>query len=134
VSFKAILNLEDDHKDIPVLECSYSFIQDVDATGKAITRVKGGTIKLTVEATADTNLIGWMLGHNSLKKGSISFFKRDNESALKKIEFTNALCVDYQEEFTSTGIMPMLITITISPDTIRIGTESHENLWDPKKI
>jgi hypothetical protein len=131
VSFKAVLNLGD-KKEINVLECTFKFTQGVDHTGKVTSSPSGGTIKLIVESSGDTDLLSWMLGHDVTKNGTISFFKRDNESALKKLTFEDGICISYAETFSHAGEKPMLIDMTISARKIQVGTAKLENLWEAK--
>ncbi|MFI5159449.1 MAG: type VI secretion system tube protein TssD, partial [Sphingobacteriales bacterium] len=44
--------------------------QDVDKTGRPSSEVRGGTIQLEVESSADTALAAWMMDDFKMKDGS----------------------------------------------------------------
>jgi hypothetical protein len=133
VAFKATLTL-DGKKEITVINCKYGFTQDVDVTGKVVSSIKGSLIHLTIEGTDDTELLSWMLTHNQRKNGTISFFKSDNESALKKLYFKDGVCVSYSESFSAIGTSPLTIELVISARIIEVGTAKQENYWEAPKI
>lgn len=128
MSFKALIDIED-KKDIVVLSCSFSFHQSIDNTGKIVSKPSGGIIDLELESSDDTDLLSWMIGHNVTKNGVIRFLKRENEGALKKLAFTDGVCINYHEKFTDKGDSPMITSITISARVIEIGTAKFQNLW-----
>ena len=130
MSFKALLDI-DGSKNVRVLECEYGFSQDVDQTGLPNARPKGGVIKLVIESSDEVSfLFSWMISNNEVKKGTISFFRRDHEAAMKKITFEDAVCISYLESFRDYGSVPMTIALTISARVLSIDGESFENHWN----
>jgi len=127
MSFKAELNIEG--KSYTVLECDYSLDQPIDDTHKPIGRPKGGLITMAVESNDDTELFHWMQEPEHTKDGKIVFYKSDAVSIQKKLEFTKAYCVKYNEHFIAEGKTPMTITVTISAQTLKLGDVPYQNLW-----
>lgn len=127
MSFKAKFTV--DGKDFRVLHCSYSLQQDVDKTGRPSSEVRGGTIQLEVESTADTSLAAWMMDAFKDKDGSITFYKRDSEQKLKEISFKKGYLVSYSESFTNMGDNPMSEHFVISAKEIKMGDAEHKNEW-----
>lgn len=127
MSFKAKFTV--DGKDFRVLHCSYSLQQDVDKTGRPSSEVRGGTIQLEVESTADTSLAAWMMDAFKNKDGNITFYKRDSEQKLKEISFKNGYLVSYSESFTNMGDNPMSEHFVISSKEIKVGDAEHKNEW-----
>jgi hypothetical protein len=84
---------------------------------------------MVIESTDDSELISWMLSHDAMKSGIISFLRRDNERPLKKVSFTDGICVSYHESFRDYGNVPMTTALTISAREISIGGETYENKW-----
>ncbi len=128
MSFKAELNIGG-KLPYTVLESHYSLNQPIDDANKPIGRPTGGLITLTVESFSDTELFHWMQAPEQTKDGTIIFFKSDAASIQKKLEFTNAYCVKYDEHFVAKGKAPMTITVTISAQTLKLGDVDFNNLW-----
>ena len=97
MSFVAKLNIEGE--EMNVLNCGFRFTQVTDATGKPTSIPQGGTITLVLESDGDTSLFDWMISPTQTKKGTVTFYRRDNMSKLKILEFADAHCVDYYETF-----------------------------------
>jgi hypothetical protein len=121
-----------DGQQYTVLECSYAFNQPMDSSGNIKGRPKGGQIDLIIESRGDTSLLNWMLSETQVKEGTITFFKRDAMAKLLEIEFSEAFCVSYREQFFSASIKPMQISITISAEKLKIGDQNFMNYWKAK--
>ena len=122
-----------DGKTYNVLECNYKLHQPVDEVGKPIGRPKGGQITLVIESDSDTEFFYWMKEPNQTKSGTITFFKRDTMAKQKTIEFTNAYCIEYEENFIADDRSPMVTHITISAEQIKLNAIDFSNLWGLKK-
>ena len=128
MAFKAHIDFESS-KNVRVLECEFGFTQDVDATGKATSRPRGGRIKMVLESIDDVELVSWMFSHSDTKDGVISFSRRDNEAAMKKLSFKDGICISYHESFKDYGNVPMTTTIVISAREIDIDGVVLTNKW-----
>src|SRR5690349_12468730 len=103
-----IAKLKIDGEEMNVLHCGYRFSQRTDAaTGKPTAAPQGGIINLTIESTSGTEMFDWMVHTTQVKSGTVTFFRRDNMSKLKTLEFVDAYCVDYYETFDHIGDNPM---------------------------
>jgi hypothetical protein len=127
MSFIAKLNIEGE--EMNVLHCGFRFTQGTDVTGKPVAIPRGGTIQLTVESNAGTELFDWMVSATQTKSGSITFFRRDNMSKLKTLEFSNAHCVDYYETFDHVGDNPMQVQLRLSAHEIKLNDSEFKNNW-----
>lgn len=127
MSFIAKLHLEGE--EIDVFHCGFRFTQMTDATGKPTAIPQGGTINLVVEATASTDLFDWMISPTQTKNGDVTFYRRDNNSKLQTLEFTDALCVDYFEHFDHVGDNPLQIELTISARELKLNDSDFKNNW-----
>ena len=127
MAFRATLNLEG--KEVRILGCNYALQQDIDATGRPSSEVRGGTIQFEVESTDDTSFFEWMIDSWALKSGDITFYKRDEQSKLKELKFEDAYIISYAENFDSLGDNPMSESFVISAKKISMGSGSHENPW-----
>jgi len=128
MAFKATFTL--DGKEFRVLSASYHLYQETDVTGRPSSVTRGGKMTVTLESTDDTSLYSWMVNSYDRKKGSLKFFKRDNESAImKQVDFDESYLVGYEETFTHNTEMPMVVTVTLSAKKMTIGSATHENDW-----
>ncbi len=112
-----------------VLEASYGLKQETDVTGRPAAVTRGGKIKVTVEATGETDLVEWMMNNFERKDGNIKWIKRDNDATLKELQFREAYMVDYHENFDHDGPTPATITFTLSAREITVGSGSFKNEW-----
>ncbi len=112
-----------------VLHCSYSLQQDIDATGRPSSGVKGGTIQLEVESTDKTALTEWMVDPFKHQDGKITFYKRDSNQKSKELSFKEGYLVSYSETFTNVGDNPMTEHFVISSKEIKMGNAEHKNEW-----
>lgn len=127
MAFKAKLEL--DGKTFNVLNCSFSFHQNVDPTGRPSSDVRGGMIHVSIESTEDTSLFEFVTDPHGFKDGKITFFKRDQDSKMKELEFKQAACVEYSETFDAVSSTPMSTHFTISAREVHIGQGQHINPW-----
>lgn len=127
MSFLAKLNL--DGEEYNVLHCGFRFIQSTDATGKPTAIPQGGNVNLVVESTGGTDVFDWMISAVQTKSGTITFYRRDNMSKLKTLEFSEGHCVDYYESFDHNGEHPMQITFTVSAKELKLNESQFVNNW-----
>ncbi|MCW3462839.1 type VI secretion system tube protein TssD [Chitinophaga nivalis] len=127
MSFKAILRIDGDEMNI--LECRFSFTQHTDHNGRPAARPKGGTISLLLESAGETGLFDWMISNTRMKSGSITFFRRDAMSRLKSLQFRDAYCVGYTEQFYASGEQPLQIQLTLSAREISLNNTVYQNPW-----
>lgn len=127
MSFVAKLKIEGE--EMNVLNCGFRFTQITDASGKPTSIPQGGTVNLVIESDADTNLFDWMISPTQTKSGTVTFFRRDNMSKLKVLEFADAHCVDYYETFDHQGDHPMQIQLILSARDIKLNDSEFKNNW-----
>jgi hypothetical protein len=112
-----------------VLHCSYSLQQDIDATGRPSSGVKGGTLQLEVESTDKTALTEWMVDPFKHQDGKVTFYKRDSNQKSKELTFKEGYLVSYSETFTNVGDNPMTEHFVISAKEMKMGNAEHKNDW-----
>jgi hypothetical protein len=127
MSFLAKLKL--DGEEYNVLHCGFRFVQSTDATGKPTAIPQGGNINMIVESTGSTDVFDWMISAVQTKNGIITFYRRDNMSKLKTLDFSDGHCVDYYETFDHRGEHPMQITFTISARELKLNESPFVNNW-----
>jgi hypothetical protein len=116
-----------------VVTCSYNFNQSTDDKGRPSSVVQGGTVNVTIIATAESKpLISWMLDPYKQDSGSITFKRADQDSMLKDIQFEEAYCVGYTEVFDGRGDSSdasMTLSLTISANKLTVNGAKLDNKW-----
>ncbi len=130
MSFLAKVDI--DGEELNVLDCSFSFKQGVDYTGRPSSKPQGGEICLLIESTAKTDFLDWMISSSNTKKGKITFYRRDNMSSLKNLEFNDAYCIEYKEHFNATNEQPFITHLVLSAREITIKGTTYTNNWPSK--
>ena len=121
--------------DVRVIDFSYSFNRDIDASGRPSGIVRGGTVQMTIESTKSAFLPTWMtLAQGKTKEGQIEIMDdTDDEKPIKTIKFKDAYIVEYGENFSWQGGENMMETFVISCREISIegdgGPAVYENEW-----
>lgn len=134
MAVRARLNL-DKLTDVRVIDFSYSFNRDIDASGRPSGIVRGGTLQMTIESTKSAFLPTWMtLAQGKTKEGQIEIMDdSDDEKPIKTIKFKDCYIVEYGENFSWQGGENMMETFVISCREITIegdgGPAVYENEW-----
>jgi hypothetical protein len=129
MSFKA--KFSDGSTEWNVLHCSFSLNQEIDPSGRPSSVTRGGTIHVVVESTDDTSLFEWMCDSYLRKSGTITFNKRDEDSKMKELQFSEAYMISYEESFDYSGTGAMTISFALSAQEISMGNGTHVNEWVP---
>jgi len=127
MSFLSKLKIEDD--EMNVLDCTFEFSQEADYNGRPAENPRGGQIKLLIESTSKTEFLDWVISRDMIKDGTITFYKRDNMSSLKTLEFKDAYCLFYKEHFNVLNAEPMQTHLVISAKEIKIKNVTFKNNW-----
>jgi hypothetical protein len=133
-----ILKIEDfkSQPEREVHEFRMAFNQATDAEGQVTSIVRGGKITMRLKALNEANieLISWMTDQEKTVSGEIKFMNTTNNKPLKTVNFKDAYCVSYLENWEDTPEDVKLAhweEITISCREIQIDTRPiHENTWD----
>lgn len=124
-----LAKLEIDGEEYNILDCSYSFEQNIDRNNKPSGTPRGGQISLVIESRGSTNFLQWMIEHKQTKDGVITFYKRDAMSRMLNLKFSKAFCIRFTEHFNAQSNTPMQIHLTISAKKMDIEGVVFENAW-----
>ena len=127
MSFRANLSFEGEEFD--VIKCDYTIERDVDSKGRPSSNLYGGQIHITVESTSKVSLFDKMASQFKPNTGTISFKKDDEDATMKELKWNNGYIIGLDEGMQITGDTPMLITLTISAQSITIGEAIFEQNW-----
>ncbi len=131
MSFLAKVTIDD--ITMNVLRCNFAFEQGSDVTGRPSQRPRGGQIRLLIESTNKTDFLEWTISPNMTKDGEIIFYKRDNMSSLKTVNFKSAYCLRYEEDFDAVNDQPLQTLLLISAKEITVKDTTYTNNW-PSKV
>lgn len=112
-----------------VLAADYEISQSTDAQNRPNGKPRGGVINLTLEASNKNDLAEWMLSPTMKKSGQLTFYRRDANSSMKTISFSDAFCINYKESFDAGNQDPMKTIIRISAGELKINNAAVTNPW-----
>jgi hypothetical protein len=101
MSFKATLKVE--NTEFEVLKCVSDMEQDIDATGRVRSAVKGGNLRLVLRGNNEETLTSWALKKTTKYGGTITFMKMDGLSKFREIKFEDAYITWFAESFRFGG-------------------------------
>lgn len=112
-----------------VMMVTYSFNQATDIEGQMSGIPRGGKITVRVKALNDGNpdLLNWMISPNLAKSGWVEFNETKSGNLMKKIEFTDAYCVDFVEYWEDKA--GHWEEIVLSCREIKVGSVNYTNEW-----
>ena len=125
----------DGFKPREVAMVEYSFSQATDKEGQTTGIPRGGKIIIKVKAMNDGNceLLSWMCDKSLAKDGKIEFMNSSDASKkMKDVEFKEAYCVDFVENWADTTKSEDLAhweEITISCKEITNQSVTYTNEW-----
>ncbi|MBS1948748.1 MAG: hypothetical protein JST47_13375 [Bacteroidetes bacterium] len=97
MSFKATIDVGG--KTFELVHCESILEQKTDSAGRPSSGVHGGHIWIVVEGTADDTFGSWVTDPTKKQDGTITFFKIDQDSKFKEIEFKGAYLTYLIESF-----------------------------------
>jgi hypothetical protein len=127
MSLAARLYIEGDTKGIKILAFDFSFAQDVDNRGMVDSDIRAGLIHITIQGTAETEILQWMLGRDTRKDCTISFSGYVDTGQHRTIKLIDAVLVSYYENYSDPS--DIVVNLTISSRVIDIKGVKHENIW-----
>lgn len=127
MSFTAKLLFDD--QEINILDFSYTILQDKDYNGMPSAKPQLLGLSIVIESTKDSELLEWMITPFMTKQLKIQIAPRALNGKGRTLEFIDACCVDYIEQFTSTSENPMTINLKITSAGMKEGTTEFSEYW-----
>jgi hypothetical protein len=129
-----ISDLLDLGDDFDVLSADYEMTQPLNGQNKPSGLPQHGIINLIIESGKKTKpILQWMKAPDGKKAGKIIFYRSDNFSAMRTLQFYDAHCFHYREFFNSTNNKPMTLHLKISAGCIVVDNESFYHPWSSDK-
>ncbi|WP_299610128.1 type VI secretion system tube protein TssD [uncultured Aquimarina sp.] len=130
MSFKATLYIFE--KEYPLLDLDYNLIQNTDDTGRPNSRVHGGKINVSVQATKDDSGIeGTMISATQMVEGKIVVYKRDGMQKDFEIKFANTYLSFLKYRFNHQSTDNLVMDITFSALIMEIRNSIYESPVNP---
>ncbi|WP_299600280.1 type VI secretion system tube protein TssD [uncultured Aquimarina sp.] len=127
MSFTAKLLFDD--QEINILDFSYTFKQESDYNGNPSSKPQFAGLSVIIESTKDAELLEWMVDPFMSKQLKIRVEPRALNGKGRTLEFIDACCVDYAEQFTSDSENPMTINLNITSAGMKEGTAEFSEYW-----
>lgn len=127
MSFTAKLLFDD--QEINILDFSYTILQDKDYNGMPSAKPQLLGLSMVIESIKDSELLEWMLTPFMTKQLKIQIAQRALNGKGRTLEFIDACCVDYIEQFTSTSENPMTINLKITSAGMKEGATEFSEYW-----
>lgn len=127
MSFKSELSVAG--KKYKVVDLRMKLARSIGPTGISTSQTRGGQVIITVESTGDSSLMEWMCDSFRTEDGQVDFYRADQNSISKSINWEQGYCVKYEQNYNATSKTTMLETFTVSAKAVSIGTGRHENDW-----
>lgn len=102
MAYRAILSLEGSNvSEYRLGSVIFLVKQDVDEVGRPCTEAKSGLLRFMLATdNVDTDFfVNWMVDPNAKKNGAVVYRNVNDNSTVQRLEFRNAVCVDYFEMF-----------------------------------
>lgn len=113
-----------------ILKLNYRVGRSVDVSGRVASDPSNAMIKITIEATDNTDILESLLNSKyKPTKGSITFNKSHEEGTLINLEWENGYVVDHDLEFDATDSHSMYITFVVSAEQIVYGNAAYDGFW-----
>ena len=123
MSFLAKLEIED--KEYNVLSFSFSVNQQVHhgaARPSGMPTIE--RLNISIESSPNSGFFWWSIRPLEQKDGIIIFYKRDAMASSRTLEFTNAFCINYSEDFQNNSTSPMTTSLVLAVESLALdGTE-----------
>ena len=126
MSFLAKLEIED--KEYNILSFSFSVNQQIH---HGAARPSGmptiDKLNILIESTVNSGFFDWSISPYEQKDGKIIFYKRDTMASSRTLEFTNAFCVNYSEDFQDSSTNPMTTSLVLVVETLSLDGSEYVN-------
>ncbi len=113
-----------------ILKLNYRVGRSVDVSGRVASDPSNAMIRITIEATDNTDILESLLnGKYKPTKGSITFNKSHEEGTLINLEWENGYVIDHELEFDAIDSHSMYITFVVSAEEIVYGNATYNGFW-----
>lgn len=104
-----------------VLNADYEISMPVDGNNRPNGNASAGTLNLTLESNNKNDIVEWT-SNRQKKNGQVTFYRRDSQSSLKTVAFSDGYCISMHETFDANSTEPMRVRIRISAGEIKINS------------
>ncbi|MDR3340471.1 MAG: hypothetical protein LBT25_10350 [Candidatus Symbiothrix sp.] len=109
-----------------VLSYDYDLWQDTNKGGEAISKIKGGNIRLALEGLPNDPLMAWVFDHAKFYNGEITIVDTEGET-LEQIYFEEARCVNFDLHYGLDTQFKAETRLLLNVQRLQIGEAYFEN-------
>lgn len=110
-----------------IIHSEYSFAQDMNAQGEAVSEIKSGMIQVSLPTVPTEKLLNWMLSPDIYENGEIVLYS--GEEVINKIFFSGARCVGLHVHYEPFGPASIITQLSINAAHIEMGGAAYNNSW-----
>ncbi len=104
--------------------------KEVDDLDLPIDEAYTTQLTLVFDSTRNPVILDWIHLPDERLSGSVTVIEPEGR-AIRVINFNDAYCLAFQEEYNSGSAAPFVTTLTISPETISFGLRPNAANWPP---
>jgi len=109
-----------------VLSCKYDLWQETTKAGEPKSKMKGGTVYLTLSDLPNDELMAWIFDHAKFYNGEITMMDYDGET-LNQIYFEEGRCVNFDLHYGSDTLFKPETRLTLNVQRLQSGNVNFEN-------
>lgn len=113
-----------------VLKLNYGVSRTTDVSGRVASDPSNALIKVTIEATEDSQILESLLnGKYKPTNGQITFNKSHEEGTLVELSWQNGYVIQHEVDYDALNNDNMHISFIVSAETIDYGNSSYVGMW-----
>lgn len=109
-----------------VISCSYDLWQDTKKDGEPHSKIKGGTIHVTLSNLPNEALMAWVFDHAKFYNGEITIVDLGGKT-LEQVYFEEARCVNFDLHYGLDTQFKAETRLTLNVRRLQIGEAYFEN-------
>ena len=109
-----------------VLSCTYDLWQETTKAGEPKSKIKGGTLELTLSDLPNDELMAWIFDHSKFYNGEITMIDYSGET-LNQIYFEEARCVNFNLHYGLDTQFKPETRLTLNVRRLKTGDVFFEN-------
>ncbi|MFC5046583.1 type VI secretion system tube protein TssD [Aquimarina hainanensis] len=124
-----ITKLYYDDKQLNVIEYRLAFKQEIDHSGKPSTKPQLKGLYVKVEYPQDSEILDWMITPSLTKQLQLKISSAIIGKKTRTIEFIDAHCVGYKEQYKEKDSYPITIDLEITSGGVIDGATEYSEYW-----
>jgi len=113
-----------------LLKFNYSVSRNTDVSGRVASDPSNALIKISVEATENSDIIESLLnGKYKPTIGEVVFNKAHDEGKMITLKWENGYVIQHEVDYNALNEDNMLVSFVVSAEKIEYGNSSYDGVW-----